>query len=113
MKYFSFLPFIGAFTFNKKKLTPILYKLWVDASLNMDNWIEAEYDRNWKIGLKNWGSTVISYIYLKNMRREPTTKELETVILALPQKFKYRRAEFAPQDFGEGYSMGATLSSDI
>ncbi|MFA5714411.1 MAG: hypothetical protein WC998_01550 [Candidatus Paceibacterota bacterium] len=110
-KFKSYLPFITSATFDKQTLVPLMQKLSIDASLAMDNWIEVDYD-SWTIGLKIWGGTVLSFIYLRNEIIKPTANELEEVILALPEKYKYDKAAFLPEENG-GYSIHAILNSDL
>jgi hypothetical protein len=110
-KFKSWLPFIASATFDKQTLIPLMQKLSVDASLAMDNWIEVDYD-SWTIGLKIWGGTVLSFIYLRNETIKPTANELEEVILALPERYKYDKAAFEPDEIN-GYAMRAVLSSDL
>ena len=111
-KFITWLPFIACRAFDHDKLTPLLQKLDVDASMNMDNWYTVDYDSNWSVGLKYWGGTVILYIYLQNKTRKPTPGELTEVILALPNKYKYDKAAFEPDKL-DGFTLRGILSSDL
>lgn len=89
MKYFTFLPFISSFTFNKTKLQPMLRELWLDAANYMGKWITVEYDKNWTFGFLIPGNIVYDYMSIQHKKRKPTKQEVVEVINALPYKYQY------------------------
>ncbi len=85
-----YLPIVTNYTFEPEKLSTILQKLWVDATMKPAIWHTISYDSNWTIGFYSTGNTVISSIYLESKKAIPTANQLIEVINNLPKdKYEY------------------------
>ena len=83
MKYKTFLPFISNSSFDAEKLSKLLWDLYVEASMKMDEECTRKYDEYWTVGYKLGGSLPIDAVWLENNQRIPEKKELEQIINAL------------------------------
>ncbi len=89
MKYFSFLPFISNYMFNKTKLALLMSKLYLDAANYMGKWFTVNYNDEWTFGFLIPGNIIFDYLYVQNKKRKPTKNEVIAVVKALPYKYQY------------------------